>query len=276
MLAAEELTKRFGAVRALNGFSLGIASGEVCGLVGHNGAGKTTFIDIVTGLTRPDGGTVTVAGRSPRQARHLLGVAPQEEALYLSASVRDNLRLFGGLAGLHGRGLRAAIEEVGLALGLVDQLDRPVGLLSGGQRRRVQAATALLHRPPVLLLDEPTVGADPTTRQALLALVRSRADEGAAVCYTTHYLPELADLGATLAVCVAGRVVERGSQARLLAGLPGHLHLSYRDGREEHVVTHDPTAELSRRLSADDPPSGMDIRPPTLDDLYESLAVRHA
>ncbi len=276
MLTAVDLTKSYGDVRALDGFSLTIAAGEVCGLVGHNGAGKTTFVEVVTGLIRPDSGSVTVAGAPPRRARDQFGLAPQEVELYLSVSVRGNLRLFGGLAGLRGRSLRAAIDETSTALGLVDLLDRPVGLLSGGQRRRAQAATALLHRPPLLLLDEPTVGADPATRQALLALIRSRAEGGAAVCYTTHYLPELVELGASLAVCAAGRVVRRGSQSTLLAGLPGHLHLSYPDGREEHVVAADPATELAHRLLAGARPSAVDIRPSTLDDLYLALAVTHA
>jgi ABC-2 type transport system ATP-binding protein len=276
VLEAVNVTKRFGPVRALDGFSLSIAAGEVCGLVGHNGAGKTTFVEIVAGLIQPDAGRVTVAGRPARRMRHLLGVAPQELALYLSVSTWANLRLFGHLCGLRGARLREAIDEAATALGLIDVMHRPVGLLSGGQRRRVQAATALLHHPPLLVLDEPTVGADPTTRQAVLALVRDRAAAGAAVCYTTHYLPELADLGASLAVCVAGRVVRRGSQADLLAGLPGHLQLSYPDGREEHAVTDDPAGELARRLLAGARPSTVDIRPPTLDDLYDSLRVDRA
>jgi ABC-2 type transport system ATP-binding protein len=140
----------------------------------------------------------------------------------------------------------------------------------------VQAATALVHRPPLQLLDEPTVGTDPATRRDLLALVADRAAQGAAVCYTTHYLPELADLGATLAVCSAGRVIERGSQAQLLAGLPGHLELSYPDGRSETITSTDPSAELAGRLAAGARPSAVDIRPPTLDDLYQVLAVTNA
>jgi ABC-2 type transport system ATP-binding protein len=273
VLEAVDVTKTYGAVRALDGFSLTIAAGEVCGLIGHNGAGKTTFVEVVTGLTRPDSGTVTVAGLPPAKARHLYGLAPQEVALYFSVTVRQNLRLFGGLAGLRGPALRRAIDETAAALGLTEMLDKPVGLLSGGQRRRAQAATALLTRPSLLLLDEPTVGADPATRSDLLGLVTRAAADGAAVLYTTHYLPELVDLGATLAVCSAGRVVERGAQKELLRDLPGHLELSYPDGRVESVTAADPAAELARRLVAGDRPSAIDIRSATLDDLFNSLAV---
>lgn len=276
MLVAAGLVKRYGHLRALDGFNLTVEAGEICGLIGHNGAGKTTFVEVATGLVRPDSGTVTIAGRPPARARHLFGLAPQELSLYLSVSLRENLRLFGGLAGLRGRVLRAAITETAEALRLSDVLDRPVGLLSGGQRRRAQAATALVHRPPLLLLDEPTAGADPDTRLALLDLVKRRAQDGTAVCYATHYLPELVELGASLAICAAGRVIARGSQQALLAGLPGRLELAYPDGTAEQITTTDPPAELARLLAQGARPASIGIHSASLDDLYHSLAATHA
>jgi ABC-2 type transport system ATP-binding protein len=310
LLIAEGLTKRYGARRALDGFDLSVQPGEITGLVGHNGAGKTTFVEVVTGLVRPDAGTVTVAGidarRRPRAARRLIGVAPQEQALYLSATVRDNLSLFGSLTGLGGAGLRRAIADVIDELRLSDVLEQRVGLLSGGQRRRVQAATAMIGSPKLLLLDEPTAGADPDTRTALLAAVRARAAAGTAIVYTTHYLPELADLGATLAVARAGRVIARGTQHSLISGLPGELRLRF-DGDALHAVTAaapadrlalpatlagrsrnvggelaiastDPPADLATLLAAGCSPTSVDVRKPDLDDLYRSLAleVSHA
>jgi ABC-2 type transport system ATP-binding protein len=221
MLEATGLHRSFGATRALDGFDLAIAPGEVVGLIGPNGAGKSTFDRVVAGLLRPDRGRVVVAGidvgRDPRRARALLGMAAQEPAVYPTATVRENLRLFGGLAGLGRQALRAALDRTCAELLLTDVADQPVGTLSGGQRRRVHAAAAMLHRPALLLLDEPTVGADPVTRDALLHAVRSRAAAGAAVCYTTHYLPELEVLDATVAVAVAGRVVARGDRTMVLA-----------------------------------------------------------
>jgi ABC-2 type transport system ATP-binding protein len=231
MLVASGLVKRYGDRPALDGFDLTVSAGEITGLVGHNGAGKTTFLEIVTGLVRADAGRVTVGGidalRDSRRARRLIGVAPQEQALYVTATVHDNLRLFGALAGLRGARLRQAIEQVASQLRLSEVLGQRTGLLSGGQRRRTQAAVALIGEPRLLLLDEPTAGADPETRQALLAAVRNRAAAGVAVVYTTHYLPELADLGATLAVARAGRVIARGSQQSLMQGLPGELRLRF-------------------------------------------------
>lgn len=219
MLCAADLVKRYGRQLALAGFSLTVAPGEIVGLIGANGAGKTTFVEVVTGLVRPDAGQVTVGGRnvlhSGRAARRLIGVAPQEIALYQSVTVRENLRLFGGLAGLRGRELDAEVSRVTEELALGSVAGKRTSALSGGQRRRVQAATAMVGSPPLLLLDEPTAGADPQTRSALLAAVRARADAGTAVLYTTHYLPELDELDATLALVRAGTVVARGTRAEL-------------------------------------------------------------
>jgi ABC-2 type transport system ATP-binding protein len=279
MLVAQGVRKRFGDVVALDGFDLRIAAGEIVGLVGHNGAGKTTFVEIVAGLTRPDAGTVTVDGLDATsrsvQVRERIGLAPQELSLYLSLTVRENLRLFAGLAGLRGRRQRAAIDETSTALGLTEVIDRQVGYLSGGQKRRAQAATALIHRPRLLLLDEPTAGADPGTRRALLQLVRQSAGDGAAICYTTHYLPELADLDATIAVAARGRVIARGTQAELLAGLPTDVQVVLASGEERVIRSTDPSGALAELLAQRVPLREVDVRQPSLDDLYHALDSDH-
>src|SRR6266508_576911 len=227
MLVATGLRKRFGDILALDSMDLTVAAGETTGLIGHNGAGKSTVMALAAGLLRPDSGAVTVAGvspiRQPRHARALLGIAPQELALYPSLTVREHLRLFGRLAGVRGTALHRQIDQIAQAMCLTEVLDRPAGLLSGGQRRRTHTATALLHHPRVLLLDEPTAGADPTTREALLAAVRAQADAGTAVCYITHYLSELDTLQATVAVLAHGRVIARGARQDLLAALPSEV-----------------------------------------------------
>ena len=277
MLVAQGLVKCYGRHRALDGFGLTVAPGEIVGLIGHNGAGKTTFVEIVTGLVRPDEGVLRIgphdALRDGRAARRLLGVAPQELALYGSVTARENLRLLAGLAGLRGRRRDAEIERVLDELRLIDVADRPVGILSGGQRRRVQAATAMVGSPPLLLLDEPTAGADPETRAALLAAVRARAGAGAAVVYTTHYLPELVDLDATLALARAGRIIARGTQEELTRDLPGELRLTFDDPAdpELRLPTTDPGADLAALLATGRTPVSVDVRRPGLDDLYRSL-----
>jgi ABC-2 type transport system ATP-binding protein len=250
VLDAAGLRKRFADVVALDGFDLHVDAGEIVGLVGHNGAGKTTFARIVAGLLTPDCGAVHVDGydvaRDPRAVRSRLGFAPQELGLYPTATARENLMLFGRLYGLSGDYARLRAVETAEALALDDVLDRQVRRLSGGQQRRVQAATAMLHRPALLLLDEPTVGADPITRQSILDRVRALAADGTAVIYTTHYLPELEYLDSTLAFADHGRIIARGRQSELLAMLPGQARLSFKGGT------------------------------PTLDDLYTHLASMHA
>ena len=290
-LVAGGLVKRYGRSVALDGFGLSVSPGEIAGLVGHNGAGKSTFVETVSGLARPDAGRVSVAGidalAHPRQARARLGVCPQETALYPRLTVGEHLRLFGALAGLRRAALRRAVNSVAEQLCLTDVLGRPAGLLSGGQRKRSQAATALIAETPVLLLDEPTAGADPQTRQALLAVVAERAAAGAAVVYTTHYLPELEELGATLAVARAGRIIARGGQAALLSGLAGTVNVRFDGpvpgqlrsygqvcgvaGDELRVATSDPPATLARLLAAGAAPVSIDVSRPGLDDLYAAL-----
>ncbi|MCK2216205.1 ABC transporter ATP-binding protein [Actinomadura sp. ATCC 31491] len=274
---ATDLVKRYGTIQALDGFSLNVAPGEIVGLLGHNGAGKTTFVEIVSHLVRPDGGQVTIDGRSPAAARGEVGVAPQHIALYPSATVREHLELYGRLAGLRRAALRAAIEDLSAVLRLTGLMDRRAGKLSGGQQRRTQAASALVHRPGLLLLDEPTAGADLETRQAMLDVVKQRAGEGAAVVYTTHYLPELTELQATIAVAREGRIIARGACDELLRDLPGEVRVTL-DGQEEIAVsTREPAATLIDLLGrADRPVTGVDVRNPSLDDLYRSLAVHDA
>lgn len=220
ILRARGLRKGYGDVVAVDNVDLDIQPGEIVGLLGHNGAGKTTLVSMVAGLRKRDAGTVEVDGVDadvdPVGLRQRLGLAPQETGVYPDATVADNLRVFGALAGLGGARLRSAIEETASAFGLDTVMDRTPAELSGGQRRRVHTASAVLHRPPLLLLDEPTVGADVTTRDALLELVRGLASEGAGVCYSTHYLPEVESLGASVAVLHGGRLLARGSVDELV------------------------------------------------------------
>jgi ABC-2 type transport system ATP-binding protein len=296
MLTARGLRKRYGERSALDGFTIEVRPGEITGLIGHNGAGKTTFVEVVTGLVRPDAGRVEVCGISvlarPRQARALIGVAPQELALYPTVTVREHLRLFAGLAGLRRAAAARSVDTVTQELMLGDVLDRRCAVLSGGQRRRTQAAAAMVATPQVLLLDEPSAGADPETRAALLAAVRARAAAGAAVVYTTHYLPELVDLDATLAVVRDGRVVARGERAALTRDLPGEIRVTLdpsaprpelpaglRDRVRPHgpdglrIATHNPPADLAALLGSGCAPTAVDVRRPDLDDLYAALAT---
>jgi ABC-2 type transport system ATP-binding protein len=207
------VAKRYGDVVALDGVDLDLGAGEICALLGPNGAGKTTLVSIVAGLLHTDAGSVTVGGLAARSvgARARIGLAPQELGIYPGVSVRDNLTFFGELNGLWGAECRVRVEEVARTLELDELLDRLGRALSGGEKRRLHTAMAMLHRPPLLLLDEPTTGVDVRTRTRLLEAVRElAARDGTAICYSTHYLPEVEALGASVAIIERGRIIARG------------------------------------------------------------------
>ena len=212
-LALAGVSKAFGRRPVLLDVDLEVDGGEIVGLMGANGAGKTTLMAIVAGLLRPDRGRVFVCGidvaRRPRAAKARLGLAPQDVGVYPAATVRENLRLFAVLNGVR-RDVAGAIDEAAEAMGIAGLLDRPAGVLSGGEQRRAPHRVALLHRPRVLLLVEPTVGADVATRSLVLRACAHALPPVLAVLYSTHYLHELDALGASLAVLDHGRVVARG------------------------------------------------------------------
>lgn len=222
MLAIGGLTKSYDGVLALDHVDLQIAEGEICALLGPNGAGKTTLVSIVCGLRHADSGTVSVNGidaiTRSQEARCHLGFAPQELAIYPTLRVRENLVFAGEIADLRRSALATRVEEVAASLELTQFLDRPVRTLSGGEKRRVHTAMAMLHRPPLLLLDEPTTGVDVATRVRLLKTVRRLAeDDGTAVCYSTHYLPEVEALGASVTILDHGRVIAQGTVNDLIS-----------------------------------------------------------
>jgi ABC-2 type transport system ATP-binding protein len=185
VLKVREVHKSYGPVKALSGVDLDVGRGEIVALLGPNGAGKSTLVSVIAGLVKADRGGVWLngidAGAHPDLARRQLGLAPQETGIYPTLSVLDNLRFFGELTGLRKRDLRRRIDETVAAFSLSDLLDRRARKLSGGEARRLHTAMIVLHRPPLLLLDEVTAGVDVQTRNQLLDLVASLADEGSAV-----------------------------------------------------------------------------------------------
>jgi ABC-2 type transport system ATP-binding protein len=220
VLKVRDVEKSYGDHPALSGVSLDIAAGQILALLGRNGAGKTTLVGVVAGLREPQAGSIEIGGidaiADKRKARTKLGIAPQETGVFPSVSVRTNLVVFGRLAGMNERDLPARVEDVATALGLAELLDRTPRTLSGGERRRLHTAIALVHHPPLLLLDEPTVGADIESRNRLLALVRQLANDGAAVLYTTHYLHEVESLAADVAIIDQGKIIAAGARADLV------------------------------------------------------------
>lgn len=205
---------------ALQGADLSVERGQIVSLLGRNGAGKTTMLSIIAGLLVPDAGAVMIGDvdvlSDPAAAAKLLGIAPQETGIYPILTVRQNLEFFGELSGL-GAARRQRAVDVADQLGLGPLLDRKASQLSGGEARRLHTACALVHRPRLLMLDEPTVGADVATRLQLIEAVRQLAEEGAAVVYTTHYLPEVEALAADIVIIDNGQVQARGTQEQLVA-----------------------------------------------------------
>ena len=298
MLGVQGLCKAYGGVVALDGVDLNIEAGEICGLLGPNGAGKTTLVSIVAGLRHADAGRVTVNGidalADSSEARRFIGLAPQELGIYPSVRVRDNLACFGELAGLRRQLLAERIGEIAEILELTELLDRPARTLSGGEKRRLHTAMAMLHRPPLLLLDEPTTGVDVRTRTRLLDAVRRLAtEEGTAICYSTHYLPEVEALGASVAIIEQGRIIARGSVADLVrqhggtaveltfGGPPPPVTLDRRVEVIDHtlrVYTDEPAADAARVLvqlgAAADALRGIEIVSPSLESVFLALTGR--
>lgn len=221
MIEVEELGKQYGGLIAVQGVSFTVHPGEIFGLLGPNGAGKTTTIGCISSLLTPTSGHVRVMShdvvREGTAARRSIGVVPQEIALYDDLSARENLSYWGGAQGLRGAELRRHTQEALDLVGLLDRAKEPVKQFSGGMKRRLNFACGIVHRPKVLLLDEPTVGVDPQSRVRLLELVRAQARAGACVLYTTHYMEEAETLCDRLAIIDHGSIIAQGTLAELRA-----------------------------------------------------------
>ncbi|HEY5226921.1 MAG TPA: ABC transporter ATP-binding protein [Opitutaceae bacterium] len=223
LLSAKGVVKRYGSLTALDGVSLDIAPGEFFGLLGPNGAGKSTFMSLVSGFRPLDEGTLTIAGESVAgtpSARRALGLVPQHIALYSDLSAETNLRIFGELYGLRGALLRERIGEALDAVQLADRRTDVVKTFSGGMQRRLNLAAALLHSPKLLLCDEPTVGVDPQSRNAIFDLLQELNRGGLTVIYSTHYMEEATRLCSRIAVIDHGKILAQGSIGELLEQLP--------------------------------------------------------
>ncbi|KOV86301.1 ABC transporter ATP-binding protein [Nocardia sp. NRRL S-836] len=224
-LECERLVKRYGDKTVVDRVGFHIDEGEAYGLLGPNGAGKTTTISMLVGLLRPDEGSVRVGGidvdEDPIAAKRLIGYVPQEIALYPELTARENLRYFGRLHGLPRRELTARIGEVLDLVGLTGRGDDKVATYSGGMKRRTNIAVALLHRPRLLILDEPTVGVDPQSRVAILDRVEALVGEGMSLLYTSHYMEEVERVCTRVGIIDQGRVVADGTKRELVAELGG-------------------------------------------------------
>ena len=223
LLQCAGLRRAFGDIMAVDGVSFTIAPGEAYGLLGPNGAGKTTTISMLCGLLEPDTGEVRVAGNDmgadPKTAKATIGYVPQDLALYPDLTAHENLSFFGRLYGLRGATLRERVDEVLGVVGLVERGDDRVGTYSGGMKRRVNIAAGLLHRPRLVVLDEPTVGVDPQSRNAILESVAALSDAGTSILYTSHYMEEVERLCDRVGIIDSGRMVAEGTRRELVASI---------------------------------------------------------
>jgi ABC-2 type transport system ATP-binding protein len=253
ILVAQDLHKAYGDVKAVDGISLQVARGEVFGLLGPNGAGKTTTISMLTGLLEPTAGKITVDGLDlethTNEVKAKLGLVPQELALYPTLSARQNLEFFGRIYGLKGKVLRQRVDEVLAMIGLTERADEAIEDYSGGMKRRVNIGAGLLHKPKMLFLDEPTVGVDPQSRNAIFEGVEELNRAGMSVIYTTHYMEEAQRLCHRVAIVDKGKVIALDTPSALIRSLGGGIILiSVAEGWAEEVAER--TVQISAVKSA--------------------------
>jgi ABC-2 type transport system ATP-binding protein len=217
-LEIHDVVKSFGDRRALDGVSLELQPGEILGLLGPNGAGKTTLVRSVVGRVRPDSGTVRVLGRPPEdpQSKASVGYVTQEIALYPLLSPAENLTAFGRYQGLRGEPLQRAVEESLRWTGLAERAKERTERLSGGMKRRLNIAAGTIHGPRLLLLDEPTVGVDPQSRERIYEMIEELRRGGVSILYTTHYMEEAERLCDRIAIIDHGRVIALGTKEELV------------------------------------------------------------
>ncbi len=300
-LEIRDVTKSFGDRRALDGVSLELAPAEILGLLGPNGAGKTTLVRSVAGRVVPEAGSVRILGfdaADPR-ARAVRGWVPQEIALYALLTPRENLWTFGRYQGLSGdaleRGIASSLEWIGLADRAHDKTDR----LSGGMKRRLNIAAGTIHDPRVLLLDEPTVGVDPQSRERIYAMIGELKARGVSLLYTTHYMEEAERLCDRIAIIDHGKVIASGTKDELVRRTVGSRQAlaldaaspippalwdrlsplgAQRDGLQVRLSVEDPGTEIRRLLdlfhAAGVPVRDLTLKTPTLEEVFLQLTGR--
>ena len=225
-ITAENLDKWFGDIHAVNHVSFDVRQGEIFSLLGPNGAGKSTTISMICGLLPPDEGDALLLGhsitRNAAEAKACTGVVPQEIALYEDLTARENLEFWGKMYGLRGEKLKSRVDEVLEMIGLVERQKDRVETYSGGMKRRVNIGAALLHKPAIIIMDEPTVGIDPQSRRHILDGVKDLQKQGATILYTTHYMEEAQELSDHIAIMDEGRIIANGTHEELVRMIGRH------------------------------------------------------
>ena len=306
-IVVSELKKRFGEVVALDGISFSVPRGTVFGLLGPNGAGKTTAIRILTTIIDPDSGSASVLGKDvvkePDAVRRIIGLAGQYAAVDGLLTGRENLIMIGRLTHLPRPQIRARADELLARFDLTDAADRPVRTYSGGMRRRLDLAAALVHKPPILFLDEPTTGLDPQSRSDVWEMIRGLVADGTSVLLTTQYLEEVDRLASELVVVDRGTIIAQGTPGELKSKLGDTvIEMGFEDEdtaskvasildafdgakpeREGSLIRLSSSkgarvlVEVLRKLDgAALVPASLSVREPSLDDVFLSITGKHA
>lgn len=219
VLEIKNLTKKFGDFIAVDNMSLSIEEGEIFGFLGANGAGKSTTINIISGLLRSNQGTVEILGENTKKnskfAKMNIGMVPQDLAIYEDLTAYENVRFFAGLYGLRGSELNERVEEALQFVGLEDKLKEYPKNFSGGMKRRLNIACAIAHRPKLIIMDEPTVGIDPHSRNYILNSVRKLNEMGCTIIYTSHYMEEVEEICSRISIIDHGKIIAEGTKEQL-------------------------------------------------------------
>jgi len=256
-IQVQDLHKNFGDVYAVQGVSFDVQAGEIFSLLGPNGAGKSTIISMLSCLLEPTQGDALVMGhsilRDQMAVKAAIGVIPQEVALYEDLSARENLSFWGKMYGLRGKALRQRVDEVLEITGLIERQKGRVGKFSGGMKRRLNIGIGLLHRPQVIIMDEPTVGIDPQSRRNILDSVIELNQQGMTVLYTTHYMEEAQELSDHIAIMDLGKVIAQGTHEELvkIVGELDRIDLTI-SAEAERVIEQWRATEGVHRVSAED------------------------
>ncbi len=279
MIRAEDLVYSFGSRRAVDGVSLSVPRGSCFGLLGPNGAGKTTTIRMLTGTLSPASGQVRIdENMDPRQnkTKRLIGFAPQALALYDELSARENLAFLARFYGFSGSRLRQRCDEMLELAGLQDRARDPAGSFSGGMKRRLNLACALVHDPKLLFLDEPTVGVDPQSRNHIFDNVEALKAKGLTILYTTHYMEEAERLCDQVAIMDQGRVLGEGTVEELQKAYGGKpsLRVHPRGAVEEVIPVDDPVAEIPALLAKYPDLQSFEYDRPNLEQVFLNLTGR--
>ena len=240
LLQIEHLKKYFKNIKAVDDISFNVEKGDILGLLGPNGAGKSTTISMIATLLVPDGGRICFKERDiaaePKAIQQSLGLVPQEIALYPSLSGLENLMFWGKAYGLRGGALKSRIDAVSDIIGITERLRDKVGKYSGGMKRRLNIGAALLHEPEFIIMDEPTVGIDPQSRNHILDTVRELAKTGVTIIYTSHYMEEVEMLCDKVCIMDHGKIIASGTKDEIIASLGGNFRIAIRLGHENAAL----------------------------------------